>query len=463
MCGLVGRIGGGLFGFDPEAMLDLIAHRGPDGRGYADCGGALLGHTRLAIQDAAGHGSDQPFVRGPITLTYNGEVWNPDALGIADRETTGDTEVVAAMLEQDGTDALDELVGMWAMAWHDARDGLIRLAVDRYGKVPLYYRAEVNEVAWASEYGALPAGGSPEPVLPGQLITIDPTTLTVTRGWWKQDEPLDLWEPTPSTILELLRSGVRERLVGDRPIAFMLSGGLDSSLILALAKQEYAGEIVAYTAVGDLSSQDLLQAEYVAGQFEVELVHVPVPEVTYERIEEAVRVVEIPMKAQVEIALAHLPVVQAMASDGFAVCLSGEAADELFGGYGGMQIKAASADDEGYRQIKSDAVAKMARGNFPRVNKVGMRYGVECRLPFMQEDLVRLAIRATKDESPPGKKLLKDAAFDLVPERIIHRPKATFQGGVGTADAASHLLGGIVPVQTYNRIARETFGHLPRS
>ena len=266
-------------------------------------------------------------------------------------------------------------------------------------------------------------------------------------------------EATPEIVLALLRQGVRERLVGDRSIAFMLSGGLDSSLILALACEALgAGNITAYTAILDPDSRDLTAARWVAGEYGVDLVEVPVPPPSPEAIRSAVEVVVIPMKAQVEIALAHLPVMAQIAADGHAVCLSGEAADELFGGYGGMQIKASKTDDEEYRAIKRSAVEKMSRGNFPRVNKVGMRYGVECRLPFMQRDLVTLALDASKEASPPGKKLLKQAASGIVPDRIIRRQKETFQGGVGTAAAAARFGG----VSHYNAEARDRFGFIPK-
>lgn len=463
MCGLAGRAGVDLFGAaDPDELIKRVWHRGPDGCGYHEAEGVLLCHTRLAIQDAYGSGSAQPFKRGHIVLTYNGEVWKPDALGISDRQTRGDTEVVAAVLEAEGVEGLGLLDGMWAVAWHDLETNLVHLARDRHGKVPLYYREDGGVVSWASEYGALEPGGSPTAVEPGQVVTIDPDTGAMWRSTYTipmaLEEPL---EPSPEAVRAHLRAGVAERLVGDRPIAFMLSGGLDSTLILALAR-EHRRDIVAYTAVGDPGSRDLAAAGKVAAHFDIDLVEVPVPEITTARIREAVEVVEIPMKTQVEIALAHLPVIKAMASDGFAVCLSGEAADELFGGYGNMMIAASRCADDGYREIKANAVAKMARGNFSRVNKVGMRYGVECRLPFMQTDLVAMAVGATKDQSPPGKKLLKEAARGLVPDWVISRPKDTFQGATGTPFAASRALPGS-PSIAYNRMARERFGHLPRS
>lgn len=460
MCGLIGIAGPAADALTPEnaeAFVGQVAHRGPDGWGLAAGDGWRLGHTRLAIQDLTAAGS-QPFVVEDLTLTFNGEIWNANALEVGQRETSSDTEVVAKLLQRHGEHALEDLDGMWALAWHDGQE--LRLARDRYGKVPLYYATDGASLYWASEYQALPQSLRGAPVPPGHVLAVDTATGSARAYPWATEEQLAIGPPaTPETVRALLRKGVAERLVGDRSIAFMLSGGLDSSLILALAREHYSGsELVAYTAVLDPESRDLAAARWVAEHFGVPLVEVPVPVPTEETIAAAVAAVEIPMKAQVEIALAHLPVMEQIAADGHAVCLSGEAADELFGGYGGMQIKAAKADDDGYREIKRAAVEKMSRGNFSRVNKVGMAYGVECRLPFMQSDLVALALEATKADSPPGKKLLKAAASGLVPDRIIRRPKETFQGSVGTASAAASFGG----VAHYNALARNRFGYLPK-
>ena len=464
MCGLIGGAGPGVLSrFQPLEAVESIRHRGPDGSGFAIEDDCWLGHTRLAIQDLS-NAAACPFDEGEIVLTYNGELWNADEIPVTGAfKTHGDTEVVAKALDQttDLPATLRALDGMFAMAWFDKREGVIRLTRDRWGKIPLYWAEDGNSVYWASEYHALPVEvrDRARAVPPGMLLEIVP-------GWggimsttiWSQ-EPDEVVEPTVPNVLDLLRQGVRERLIGDRPIAYLLSGGLDSTMILHLAC-EAGADTTCYTAVYDPKSSDLLWARRVADTYGVTLVEVPVPQPTEETVKAAVAAVEIPMKAQVEIALAHLPLMEAVSKDGFAVCLSGEAADELFGGYGGMQIKASGASDEAYGRIKRQAVQKMARGNFPRVNKVGMAHGVEARLPFMQTDLVELALAATKEQSPPGKKLLKAAALQLgVDPRIVSRTKETFQGGVGIADAAREE--GFGPI-AYNQMARDLLGFLPK-
>lgn len=469
MCGLIGCAGPQAAAMSEDhcvGQLVKVEHRGPDDYGYARSDGVFLGHTRLAIQDtsAAAH---QPFMADELILTYNGELWNAGLWAGLQEATKGDTEVVARLLQRYGIAALDLFDGMWAVAWHDTRGSAVHLARDRWGKVPLYWATDGASYYWASEYKALPAGLVGQPVQPGWCMTIDPVTGMYVEDHWAKDVPISFDQPTPGRVLDLLRQGVQERLVGDRPIAFMLSGGLDSSLILALAAEQGFPPPVAYTAVYDPAAADLVAARRVAHYLGVHLVEVAVPEPTPATILQAVRTVEIPHKAQVEIALAHLPIMEQMKADGFAVCLSGEAADELFGGYGGMCIKAAKADDDGYRRIKLDAVEKMARGNFSRVNKAGMAYGVECRLPFMQSDLVELALQATKEESPPAKKLLKQAArlSGLLPDRIIDRVKHTFQGGTGIDRAAGQVAaeqGYVSAVAYYNHLARTEFGYIPK-
>jgi asparagine synthase (glutamine-hydrolysing) len=437
-------------------MLDAIAHRGPDARATWQDGDTTLGHVRLAIQDVSDT-ANQPMEVDAVTLAYNGEAWNTDDLRaqFPNREwqTKSDTEPIAALIARDGPQALNLVDGMFALAWR--QNGSTHLARDRYGKIPLYVaRTRSGGYAFASELKALPHGQRAVAVEPG--TSIDLTRGTVTQ-WAKQPEPLRC---EPDTVRELLRQGVKQRLLSDRPVCFLLSGGLDSSLVLAFARDLHPNP-VAYTAVFDKSSDDLIAARRIANHFDVPLVEVRVPDPTPQAVREAVWTVENPMKAQVEIALAHAPLMRRIADDGFRVALSGEAADELFIGYGNMAIASSRArSDNEYRAVISAAVDKMSRGNFSRVNKVMMAAGVEGRLPFMEDRLVALALNSTRDTNPPGKKVLKEAARGVLPEWAIKRQKQTFQGGTGIAAAAKTLSAS--PAKSYNAEARRAFGWLPR-
>lgn len=458
MCGIAGSF---RCDVDVDAMLDRISHRGPDGRGTCRSKDLLLGHVRLAIQDTSDSAS-QPFRYGDVLLAYNGEAWNPEELrrewnatvDSPEWTTSSDTEPIARLLDQVGISCLRLIDGMFAMAW-ESRDGAW-LARDRYGKIPLYYAEYQGGYVFASELKAfdLAWGVRPKAVPPGSAVRL--ATGEIVR--WDGGMPA---EPcTPENVLRLLDDGVRKRMISDRPVCFLLSGGLDSSLVLALGKK-YHPNPVAYTAVFDDQSADLAMARRVAQELEVPLVEVKVPRPTYAAIEDAVAAVEVPMKAQVEIALAHLPLMRAIASDGYRVALSGEAADEIFCGYGNMALRASQRPgDAGYRSVLQAAVDKMSRGNFMRVNKVMMSAGVEGRLPFMEEGLVAMALAANKADNPPGKRVLKEAALSVLPAYVVKRQKETFQGGTGITAAALELMDS--PVRYYNAEARRLFGFLPK-
>jgi asparagine synthase (glutamine-hydrolysing) len=340
---------------------------------------------------------------------------------------------------------------MFALAWHN-KSGTF-LARDRYGKIPLYLAKNADSIFFASEIKALPKKLKAKALRPGYVLNL----LSMEEIKWTKEKIPEFC--TPENVLSFLRHGVKQRLLSDRPVCFLLSGGLDSSLVLALARELHP-EPVAYTAVLDPQSADLIAARKIAKELDVPLQEVKVCPPTLDEIHAAIKTVENPMKAQIEIALIHMPLMKAIASDGFRVTLSGEAADELFCGYGSMQIAASkSKTDFEYQQILKNTVKKMSRGNFIRVNKVMMSAGVEGRLPFMEERLVTSALHAPKNMNPPNKKVLKVAAKEILPKWLINRPKQTFQGGSGMSKAVQSL--GINPVRYYNSLAVHEFGWRP--
>lgn len=464
MCGIAGTYG---TDWDVSSALDRIAHRGPDGRGMAEEGDARLGHVRLAIRDPLPR-SDQPFVYGPVTLTYVGEIWNQDRLrdalegeGYAFR-TEGDTEVVAAALRHWGPDALRKLDGMFALAWSDEERGTY-LARDRYGKVPLYFRrASLGgllgaEVSWASERKAWPVDGwAAEPVPPGSVLRLD--QWDAGSFYSLPDRPARPGPPDPKEVLGALRTAVRRRLQADVPVCCLISGGLDSSLILALTK-ELKPDVVAYAAVFDDGSPDLEAARYLAERLDVELREVRVQALGEAQLRESVRAIEVTSKTQVEIGTLCLPLAARIRADGFRVALSGEGADEIFGGYGTLARRA--TDDLRWRRERAAFLEKMGRSDLMRVNKSFMAHGVEPRTPFLDRDLVEMVLAMGVKQCPPGKKLLVKAAQWVVPDKVRLRKKLTFQGAAGVADHFDRLLGG-AQRKAYNALAREEFGGLPR-
>ncbi len=450
MCGLVGSFN--LPTFDVAAGIDRLRHRGPDGSGVLDCGPARHGHVRLSLVDLS-TASDQPFRHGDAVLTFNGEIWNfrevRAELEAAGRKfrTTGDTEVLAAALDHWGVDAaLPRLEGMFAFAWSKADTHV--LVRDRFGEVPLYVCRRGDGFAWASERKALGRDLPAAAVPPGTVLDLATGRL---REWYRLPERV-----TDNRTLDMmLDAGVRSRLVADAPLCVLISGGLDSSLVLAMAKA-VKPDVVAYTAVLDAASPDLKAARRLCAELGVPLSEVMIPTPDAAALEAAALAIEIPSKAQVEIAALCIPLARAIGSDGFKACLSGEAADELFGGYGNMCIKGSKADDVGWREIRLAAVRKMARGNFVRCNKAFMAAGVECRLPFIETPLVETVLAMSKAECPPGKKALKAASRAILPDWIVNRPKETFQGGAGMDEAAAAAVPD--PARFYRSVIGTAYG-----
>lgn len=449
MCGIAGSYGAA---WDVNAALDRIAHRGPDGRGVVEDSGVTHGHVRLSVIDLSS-ASDQPFRYAGGVLSYNGELWNFRALRAELEQaglgfhTSGDTEVVAAALAHWGTEALSRLDGMFALCW---TKGTLRiLARDRFGKVPLYVARYAQAFSWASERKAWGkgrgAGAAPLPA--GSWL--DLSTGKLTRYYRAAAR-----HAASGDVLSLLRDAVRKRMVSDAPLCVLCSGGLDSSLILALAREQRR-DLVAYTAKHDSSATDLQAARRLCSEFNVPLVEVEVGAPSASAIEQAVHAIELQSKAQTEIAVLCLPLAARIRADGFKVALSGEAADELFGGYGNMAIAAAQPGAD-WRAIRLAQLDKMARGNFVRCNKAFMAHGVECRLPFMDRALVEHALELNKAACPPGKGALKRAAEGVVPGWVIRRQKETFQGSSGMAAACARAVA--APTRFYNATARQAFG-----
>lgn len=451
MCGLAGTF---RCNADVGSMLDRIKHRGPDGRGTSSAGSATHGHVRLALRDLSS-ASDQPFSHEGGTLSYNGELWNFHELreGIESQgqvlKTTGDTEVLAVKLTEFGVPgALEELDGMFAFAWTDA-NGNTFLACDRYGKVPLYIRRNGRAFEWCSELKGFdnPRGAVALP--PGSWLDCQTGKLS---KWYNVPALVDA---SAESVWGGLIDGVKRRMDADAAVCVLCSGGLDSTLVAALAKSGNR-DVTAYTAVYDSDSDDLRFARLACRELDIELREVPVGDVDAAILEQAAIAIESPMKAQVEIAVLCLPLARRIAADGFKACLSGEGADELFGGYGNMCIAASKVGDSGWRKIRLKQLEKMSRGNFVRCNKVFMAHGVECRLPFLDRRVVEGVLSMGKKECPPAKKLLKMIAAGTISKRIISRVKQTFQGSSGVSNAAASAVAN--PIKFYNSVIRTAYG-----
>jgi asparagine synthase (glutamine-hydrolysing) len=271
------------------------------------------------------------------------------------------------------------------------------------------------------------------------------------------DPQIHQWSPTPvehytdqpieevaADVRRLLGVGVRDRLTRDPNVglACLVSGGVDSSSVLALAVQEGL-QPECYTAVYDPLSTDLKHARELCSDFGLKLHEVTIPAPTPARLSAAVAAIEMPHKAQVEIALACVELAQAVASDGHKIVLSGEGSDELWASYG---LSYHGVKREGWHQWRWKTYLGQHRKNFARTNKVFMRYGIEPRLPFLSVPLARYAL--TIDEktvrwSRPGsngtheKAILAHAVDGLLPHNFAWQRKAAFQTKAGLDQAAA--------------------------
>jgi asparagine synthase (glutamine-hydrolysing) len=360
MCGIAGAVR--LDGVQPvdrtvvERMLDAIAHRGPDGRGVVVSGRAVLGAVRLAVLDTSARG-DQPMCTadGRHHLVHNGELYDVVAQRrrLDHRLRSGsDTEVLLHLLARDGEATFSAIDGMFASAWWDASADRLVIARDRFGEKPLFWARHDDCLWFASEEKALFAAGVPAALdpetwpellmfrvvagertpylgvrrlLPGHLLEVHAGSVT-TRAW-HQSQPSDV-----GALDELLSASVALRLQADVPVGLLLSGGIDSSSVAALATEHAGPGLDAFTMTYPGHPTD--EADHARAfaktlglrHHEVAVDARELPAL----LEEATWLRGEPMALS---AGAHLLALARHAREHVTVVLSGEGADELLGGY----------------------------------------------------------------------------------------------------------------------------------
>jgi len=346
-----------------------MRHRGPDGNGVKAVSGAAIGHVRLSIIDLDLSLQPMSSPDGRYVLSFNGEIYNYKELrrGLSSRwdfKTEGDTEVVLAGLVLEGVDFLSKLHGMWAVIYWDKSSDKLLLIRDRFGKKPLYYHCASNAVSAASEIPALldmlddfnrkeslesrnyyfrhgfyPQGKTIyQDVLevpPASYVVIDLAlgSQKVCRYWslelggFEGDERL-----AESTFLEKFNLAVERRLVSDVDVGVLLSGGLDSSLILASLVREH-GVVPKTFTVGfsDQGYDERNMAELVASQYGVKNYSVEVGDLNYRAVSDLIQFNIGQPFADPSIYPTYLAA--KLASEHVKVALVGDGADEVFCGY----------------------------------------------------------------------------------------------------------------------------------
>jgi asparagine synthase (glutamine-hydrolysing) len=534
VCGATGEVR--LDGLTPDitavaAMAEAMTPRGPDGAGVWSQGRVALGHRRLKIIDLTDAGA-QPMVDSQLGLSiaWNGCIYNykelrQDLVGRGYRFfSTSDTEVLLKAYHHWGDRFVDHLKGMFAFAIVERDSGRVLLGRDRLGIKPLYLSEDSSRIRFASSLPALLAGGGvdtridpvalnhylsfhsvvPPPrtilrgvskVPPASLMAIEPDGRRTTTTYWEPDftrraETADWserdWE---DAVLASLRLAVKRRLVADVPVGCLLSGGVDSSLIVGLLAE--AGQTglstfsIGFESVGNVVGDEFKYSDIVAERFGTDHHQIRIgTDRMLPALDGAIGAMSEPMVSHDCVAFYLLS--QEVAKH-VKVVQSGQGADEVFAGYhwyppmadatsldgavasyrtaffdrdldGIAQLVThdylAESDASGQfvterfsrpgaetgidRALRLDTTVMLVDDPVKRVDNMTMAWGLEGRVPFLDHELVELAATCPPElkVAHDGKGVLKEAARRVIPDAVIDRPKGYFP-----VPALTHLEG----------------------
>jgi asparagine synthase (glutamine-hydrolysing) len=514
-----------------ERMAATMSRRGPDGRGSWSSGAVALAHRRLKVIDLSERGA-QPLVDAQlgVTVVFNGCIYNHRELR-AELERDGysffsasDTEVIAKAYHRWGTACVERFAGMFAFALVERDSGRLVLARDRLGIKPLYLAEVEGALRFASTLPGLLAGGGVDTALdpvaldhyfswhavvpapltvlrgvrklpPATVMVVEPDGRRSARTYWDppfarraQDDGMgeDEWA---DAVLDALRTAVQRRMVADVPVGVLLSGGLDSSLIVALLAESGQRGLATFSIGFDggagQEGDEFKYSDLIAREFGTEHQRWRVgPERVLGALDGALDAMSEPMTSHDAVAFYLLA---EEVSSSYTVVQSGQGADEVFAGYSWYPPMAAAhglGDDvyaseffdrdeqelaellaPGFRTAEAQApsrrfvAAHFARPHadtpldralrldteimlvddpVKRVDNMAMAWGLELRTPFLDHELIEIAAAC-----PPslklahgGKGVLKTAARGLVPDAVIDRVKGYFP-----VPAISHLEG----------------------
>ncbi|RPA54910.1 asparagine synthase B [Shewanella vesiculosa] len=435
-------------------MSKLLRHRGPDWSGvYAD-DQAILAHERLSIVDVD-HGA-QPLISfdGNLVLAVNGEIYNHKQLKAQLGEkyqykTNSDCEVILSLYQEYGCDFLDKLNGIFAFVLYDKAKGTYLIGRDHMGIIPLYTGHDASGNFYvASEMKALmPVCKTVAEFYPGQyLYSADGKPTQYYQRDWRD---FDAVKDNPASIEELreaLEAAVKRQLMSDVPYGVLLSGGLDSSVISAIT-QTYAkhriendGETGAWWpqlhsfAVGLAESPDLVAAQKVADA--IGTIHHPIVYTFQEgldAIKEVIYHLETYDVTTIRAATPMYLMARKIKAMGIKMVLSGEGADELFGGYLYFH-KAPNA--QAFHEELVRKLDKLHLFDCLRANKAMAAWGLEARVPFLDKEFIDVAMRINPEAkmSKDGrieKQILRQAFEHKLPKEVVWRQKEQFSDGVG--------------------------------
>ena len=435
-------------------MAKKIRHRGPDWSGIYVGDNAILAHERLAIVDPASGG--QPLISedGNLILAVNGEIYNHQEIReeLKDKynfQTQSDCEVILALYQEKGIDFLNDLNGIFAFALYDKQKQSYLIGRDHIGIIPLYQGwDEEGRFYVASELKALEGiCRKIESFPPGHYLSS--TNTEVTKWYnvnWTEYADVKDNKSDVAVLREALEAAVHRQLMSDVPYGVLLSGGLDSSIISAVAKK-YASKRVESDdkneawwpqlhsfSVGLKGSPDLKHAQEVADH--IGTVHHEITFTIQEGLD-AIRDVIYHLETyDVTTIRASTPMylmARVIKSMGVKMVLSGEGADEIFGGYLYFH-KAPNAEE-----FHKETVRKMDKLHLydcNRANKSLASWGIEGRVPFLDKEFIDIAMNLNPADKMCGngkmeKSILREAFEDLLPASVAWRQKEQFSDGVG--------------------------------
>ena len=458
MCGIVG-----IFNVKQQSgelrdkalrMSQKIRHRGPDWSGIYCGGSTILAHERLSIVDP--ESGRQPLYSPDRkqVLAVNGEIYNHHEIrrryaGQYDFQTGSDCEVILALYRDKGIDFLEDLSGIFAFALYDEKRDSFLIARDPIGVIPLYIGYDSDGTVYvASELKALEGQCERyEPFLPGHYYwSEEPGMKRYYRRDWFDYYAVKDNDDSVDAIRKALKASVKQQLMSDVPYGVLLSGGLDSSVISAIAEQfsehriEDDSQTRAYWprlhsfAVGLKGAPDLAKAKLVADH--IGTVHHEINYTIQEGLDAIRDVIYFIETYDVTTVRASTPMyllARVIKSMGIKMVLSGEGADEIFGGY--LYFHKAP-DAKAFHEETVRKLSKLHYYDCLRANKSLSAWGVEGRVPFLDKEFLDVAMRTNpKAKMCPGtsieKRIVREAFADMLPQEIVWRQKEQFSDGVG--------------------------------
>lgn len=435
-------------------MSKTIRHRGPDWSGIFSNDKAIMAHERLSIVDPESGGQPLYSKDRKLVLAVNGEIYNHREIrkhfeGKYEFLTQSDCEVILALYREKGPNFLEDLNGIFAFALYDIENNCFLIGRDHIGIIPLYQGWDKDGAYYvASELKALEGYCNKiEEFLPGQYFYSpdEQPTQWYHRDWMEYDNVKDNTSSV-ETLRKALEDAVERQLMSDVPYGVLLSGGLDSSIISAVAKKFAARRIESGNkeeawwprlhsfAIGLEGSPDLAAARKVAehiGSIHHEI-HYTVQE-GLDAIRDVIYHIETYDVTTVRASTPMYLLARYIKSMGVKMVLSGEGADEIFGGYLYFH-KAPNA-----REFHEETVRKLGKLHLYdclRANKSLAAWGVEGRVPFLDKEFLDVAMRLNPRDKMASngkieKHILREAFQDYLPKEIAWRQKEQFSDGVG--------------------------------